>query len=659
MFNLLTRPQFADEDKTLIAHHLFIIIWTFMAVGWLPVFIAVIIPETVYRWLLVIVVIETAGVVLLFLNSRGHTRLVSRLVIFMIWIVATGMALTGGGTSSNAMAIYLIIVLIAGLVQSGKAGMLTAGLCSLTGLFLVFIEYNGLLPVNQVPHTPLTQWIANTIYMIIIIGLQYLVSRTIKNALQQSREELKERQRADAALRESEERFRSIADYTYDWESWMGPDGKLIWVNPGVERVTGYSVAECFAMPDYPLPIIDAQDSGRLASEFARAVAGETGSDFEFRIRSKDGTLRWGAVSFQPIYDASANNIGHRSSIRDITKRKQIEHDLQERQRTLSTLISNLPGFVYRCANDREWTMEYMSDGCREVTGYGPDDFIANKTLPYNDIVHPDFRDILWEKWQGLLKTKKPFIEEYPIVTKNGEIRWVWERGIGVYGPDGELLFLEGFITDVTSRRRSEEALQKSMERLRKAVGSTIDVIIMAVETRDPYTAGHQQRVADLARAIATEMALPAEQIDGIRMAATIHDLGKISIPAEILSMPRRLTSIEWELVKNHAQAGYEILKDVDFDWPVADIVLQHHERLDGSGYPQGLKGSSICLEARIVAVADVVEAIATHRPYRPAFSIEDAFEEIGRNRGLLYDPAVVDVCISLFVNKGYRFPSS
>jgi PAS domain-containing protein len=210
MINLLTPPKFDDEEKTLVAHHLFIILWTLMAVGWLAIFIAAIIPETVYRWLLVIGVIEMSGLSLLALNQYGQTRLASHLMMIIIWALATGMALTGGGISSNGMALYLVIVLVAGLLQSGKAAMVTAALCSLTGLFLVYLEYRGALPANQVPHTPLTLWISNTVYMFIIICLQYLVNSTIRKAMKQSREEVKERQRVNAALRESEERFRSM-----------------------------------------------------------------------------------------------------------------------------------------------------------------------------------------------------------------------------------------------------------------------------------------------------------------------------------------------------------------------------------------------------------------------------------------------------------------
>jgi putative nucleotidyltransferase with HDIG domain len=175
------------------------------------------------------------------------------------------------------------------------------------------------------------------------------------------------------------------------------------------------------------------------------------------------------------------------------------------------------------------------------------------------------------------------------------------------------------------------------------------------VETKDAYTAGHQRRVANLARAIAAEMGLSPEQIDGIRMAAVIHDLGKISVPAEILSKPIGLNDLEYGLIKIHPQVGYDILKEIEFPWPVAQIVLQHHERMDGSGYPQGLLGEEIILEARILAVADVVEAMASHRPYRPPHGVDKALEEISRNRGILYDPEVVDACLKLFNEKGFK----
>lgn len=186
--------------------------------------------------------------------------------------------------------------------------------------------------------------------------------------------------------------------------------------------------------------------------------------------------------------------------------------------------------------------------------------------------------------------------------------------------------------------------------------GGTVQALAHTVETRDPYTAGHQQRVADLARTIATEMGLSADRIDGIRMAGVIHDIGKVAVPAEILSKPGRITAHEFGIIKTHSQVGYDILKDIEFPWPVADIVLQHQERIDGSGYPQGLKGDEILVEARILAVADVVEAMSSHRPYRAALGVDKALEEIVKNKGALYDSDVADACVRVFKEKGFSF---
>ena len=209
---------------------------------------------------------------------------------------------------------------------------------------------------------------------------------------------------------------------------------------------------------------------------------------------------------------------------------------------------------------------------------------------------------------------------------------------------------------DITERRRAAEELKRTLERLRKAMGATIQAITLTVETRDPYTAGHQRRVADLARSIASRMGLDQESVEALRIAASIHDLGKISIPSEILSKTGRLNEREFDLVKTHSQVGYDILKKIEFPWPIARIVLEHHERVNGTGYPQGLKDGEIMREAKILGVADVVEAMVSHRPYRMAHKLEVALDEISNNRGVLYDPEVVDTCLDLFQKRAYDF---
>ncbi|MHB8093821.1 MAG: HD-GYP domain-containing protein [Candidatus Aminicenantales bacterium] len=220
--------------------------------------------------------------------------------------------------------------------------------------------------------------------------------------------------------------------------------------------------------------------------------------------------------------------------------------------------------------------------------------------------------------------------------------------------PSGFRIYLH-FVFDITEKKNTQEHLKDTLAKLRTALGGIIYVVQEIVEKRDPYTAGHQSRVADLARAIAGEMNLSEDQIDAVRMAGIIHDIGKIAVPAEILSKPGKLNESEFSLIKEHSKAGYEILKKADLPWPIADIILQHHERLDGSGYPQGLKGNQIVLEARILAIADVVEAMASHRPYRAALGIDRALEEISEKRGLLYDPTASDACSRIFKEKGYQ----
>jgi PAS domain S-box-containing protein/putative nucleotidyltransferase with HDIG domain len=211
-------------------------------------------------------------------------------------------------------------------------------------------------------------------------------------------------------------------------------------------------------------------------------------------------------------------------------------------------------------------------------------------------------------------------------------------------------------VCDISQRKRTEEELRQTSLRLQRAIEGAINAVALTTEIRDPYTAGHQHRVAKLACSIGRELGLSNEQIEGVRVAGTLHDIGKIYVPAEILSRPGRLRQNEINLVKDHAQVGYDLLSTIEFPWPVAQIVLQHHERMNGSGYPLGLSGDEILIEEKIMSVADVVEAMASYRPYRPALSIEEALLEISQQRGVLYSPEAVDACIKVFTQKGFKF---
>lgn len=220
---------------------------------------------------------------------------------------------------------------------------------------------------------------------------------------------------------------------------------------------------------------------------------------------------------------------------------------------------------------------------------------------------------------------------------------------------DNNIIGYQGIIRDISELVSSRQKLEKTLDKLRKALGGTIQAMALTVETRDPYTAGHQRRVSNLACAIAREMGASANQIQAIHFAGIIHDIGKISVPGEILSKPGKISENEFGIIKEHPRTGHNILKRVEFPWPIDQIVLQHHEKMDGSGYPDGISGENITLEARTLTVADVIEAMSSHRPYRPTLGVDMALNEIKQNRNVLYDPQVVDACLRLFEQRGYR----
>lgn len=299
---------------------------------------------------------------------------------------------------------------------------------------------------------------------------------------------------------------------------------------------------------------------------------------------------------------------------------------------------------------------EYVNPAFEKICGYKAKE-VLSKDFNFIDLIHPEDRKLILERKETREKGKKlPSLYEFRIITKDGNIKFVEVNTVLFPGDRTRAL---GILRNITDRKRAEEEINYTMEMLRKAMGGTVQAISRIVEMRDPYTSGHQKRVADLARAIAKEMGLSKDKKDGIRMAALIHDIGKISVPAEILSKPGRLNEMESNIIKSHPKTGYEILKPIEFPWPVAKIVLQHHERIDGSGYPSGLLDKEILIEAKILGVADVIEAMCSHRPYRPAIGIEKALQEISKNRGILYEPKVVDACLILFKVKKFKFRES
>jgi putative nucleotidyltransferase with HDIG domain/PAS domain S-box-containing protein len=287
-----------------------------------------------------------------------------------------------------------------------------------------------------------------------------------------------------------------------------------------------------------------------------------------------------------------------------------------------------------------------------------------------NRAIEKDFGYVLgkqcYEVFQGL-KSPCPFCTNNIIFGENLGESHIWEfqnlktrrwyRCIDRAIPwsKGRMVRCEMAI-DITDRKTAEEALNSSNQRWQRNLEETVNALFMALEKRDPYTAGHERRVARLSQAIGAEIGLDRGQIEGMRVIGFLHDIGKIVVPSEILSKPAKLSENEYKLMKTHSQVGYDILKKLEFPWPVAQIVLQHHERLDGSGYPIGLTGKDIGLESRIIAVADVVEAMSSHRPYRAALGVDKALEEITQNSGTLYDKEVGRACVKVFAENKFCF---
>ena len=293
----------------------------------------------------------------------------------------------------------------------------------------------------------------------------------------------------------------------------------------------------------------------------------------------------------------------------------------------------------------------FCNHGMARITGYPASELL---NLSYLNYMEPKVSGEVYKHFNAVFRSeseKKTIV--YEILRKDGLRRLVEISVSLIKSPEGKPVGFCGIMRDVTERQR-EMDLQESFNMIRKALGQTVQALSLAIEVRDPYTAGHHRRVSDLARAIATELGISRESIDGIRIAGSIHDIGKISIPSEILSKPAKLTDIEYRIIQTHPQMGYDILKNIDFPWPVAMAVYQHHERINGSGYPRGLTENQIILEAKILAVADVVEAICSYRPYRRAMAIDEALEDIRKNSGILYDEKVVAACMDLFKKQAY-----
>ena len=422
---------------------------------------------------------------------------------------------------------------------------------------------------------------------------------------------------------------------------------RFVTVNDVMCEYMGYSKEELMKIS--PLEVLEENSRRLFIERMTKVLSGEKVPEtVEYRIRGKGEREFWAILNTKLVYENGFPK-GATVVVHDITQRKIAEEALRRSEEKYRFLVNNASDGIFIV---KEGRIIFPNPKALEMLGYTPEELGA---LHYSDLVHPEDRNIFIESSKRMAKGETAS-EAFSLRVKNkgGKELWVAVSSVPIVWESGPANL--NFIRDITLQKKAEDDLNETITKLRKITGATIQAMAQTVEVRDPYTAGHQRRVADLARTIATVMGLTNHQIDGIRMAGAIHDIGKISVPAEILSKPGMLTPIEFSLIKTHSQIGYEILKDIEFPWNIAKMVLQHHERMDGSGYPNGLFGDQILLEARIIAVADVVEAMASHRPYRPAVGLDKALEEISAKKGHAYDPLVVDACLTLFKEEMFSF---
>lgn len=461
-----------------------------------------------------------------------------------------------------------------------------------------------------------------------------------------------EEKRAEEALHRSEVYFRSLIENALDLIVILDRYGLIKYISPAVERVLGYRHEEL--IDKKALAFVHPEDMQNIVDIFNKTIQNPLNPrKSEFRVRHKNKSWRILEVIGQNLLDNPAV-AGVVANCRDITERKRAENALQQSEQKLRYIVENSTNLFFSHTPGNIIT--YMSQQSSKYIDCEPDEAMVNWTAFLTDN-QVNAEGVLYTQ-RAIETGKTQPVYELELIGKKGRKIWVQVNETPVV-QNGETVAVVGALTDITGRKVAEEALKKSYERLKKTLDETVNALSVTVETRDPYTAGHQWRVSQLACAIAQEMGLPGETIEGVRVAGILHDIGKIYVPLEILNKPGKITEIEIMLIKNHPKVGYDILKKIVFDWPVTRTVLQHHERIDGSGYPFGLLAGDILMEARILAVADVVEAMSSHRPYRSALGLEAALIEIVRHKDVLYDGNVVGVCLKLIQEKRFSFDNN
>jgi len=497
--------------------------------------------------------------------------------------------------------------------------------------------------------------------------------------------DITERKQAEEDLAKAEQRLSAHIDNSPLAIIEFDPQFRVIRWSKVAERIFGWTSEEIIGKSISEMRWVYADDKELVLQESAGLLKGERSRSLNVnRNYRKDGSIILCEWYDSGIYDETGHLISIFSQVLDITERKQAEL-LILIQRDLAMAISfshELDKALLQCLDTIAQLSEmdcggiYLMDQdsgdlnlicnrnlspafIKSVSHYKADSTHARLVLQgkpiftrYPELGLPLSQDDFAEKLRAFAVL--PLIFENRVI---GCLNLASKKLEDVSEINREVLKTAATLMgEGITRLQTEEKLKLTNQKLQKAIKSTIQAIALILEKRDPYTAGHQKRMTKLACAIAEEISLSPDKIEGLYIAGIIHDIGKVNVPTEILSKPGRLSEIELSLIKTHPQVGSDILKEMELPGEVSSIVLQHHERIDGSGYPSGLSGEAILLEARILAVADVVEAMASHRPYRPALGLDKALEEITKNKGKLYDPEVVDACLKLFKEKGFKF---
>ncbi|MFA5064837.1 MAG: PAS domain S-box protein [Dehalococcoidia bacterium] len=459
--------------------------------------------------------------------------------------------------------------------------------------------------------------------------------------------DITQRRRAEKALIESETKYRSLIETSSSGVAVADETGVLTMVNDRLCQIYGYSRDEVLGRQFFDF--IHPEDRNRIVNDFMEAVAkAQVLPAIEFRGLRKDGSVIW------LFTNPSALVIEERLSgfsviIQDITSLKQAEEALKESEQRYRSLFQHNPNAVYSL--DLQGRFTSINAAAVILSGYSEAE--AEK-MSLQQIIAPEHLETVRRHFARACGGE-PQAYELAIITKNGKKIDCFVTSTPII-IDGKVIGVYGIGEDITGRKQAAKDLKAALEKVSSTLDGTIEAIAMMSELRDPYTAGHQRMVSQLAVAIAEQLGLEQDRVQDLAVAGLLHDVGKVYVPSEILSKPGKLTSLELGLAKAHAEASYNIVRSIKFSGPIAHIVWQHHERIDGSGYPQGLVGDQIMLEAKILGVADVVEAMVSHRPYRPALGLDKALDEIVRNRSILYDAQAVDACLLLFNEKGFKF---